>query len=380
VRAARAGVVRGMAPWIVGGALGLFGPLASFAPPSSGDSLAPLPAAASSCGGCAQARPVTPRGELTGQEKSVIALFEAAAPSVAYIYTETLQRSGFFTLDVARGAGSGVVWDAAGHVVTNFHVVRGASRVFVALDEGKPIPAKVVGVAEDYDLAVVQLAEVPKTLRAIPLGSSAELRIGQTVYAIGNPFGLSRTLTTGIVSALDRQMPTSQQREIAGVIQTDAAINPGNSGGPLLDSAGRLVGVNTAILSESGSSAGVGLAIPVDLVNRIVPALIEKGRAPRPGIGIVVADQSVAARLGIAGVIVLGVAAKTPAAEASIVSWDPRTGRVGDVIVAVNGKRTPSLGSFAAEIDRAGIGATVELTIVRGEDERKVKVRVVDLS
>ncbi len=325
-------------------------------------------------------RVVTARGSLADQEKSVIELFENAAPSVAYINTETLQRRGVFGVNVAQGAGSGFVWDLAGHVVTNFHVVEGANRINVQLDIGNPIRATLVGAAPEYDLAVVRLTDVPAQLRPIPIGSSAELKIGQSVFAIGNPFGLSRTLTTGIVSALDRHLPTSEVREISGVIQTDAAINPGNSGGPLLDSAGRLIGVNTAILSESGSSAGVGFSIPVDLVNRIVPELIKRGKAPRPGIGIMAADQSVTARAGIIGVVILGVAPNSPAAQSGITPYDPRTGALGDIVVAVNGQAITNVTGFVSAMDRVGIGNEIELTLRRGQTERKVKVRIVDVS
>ncbi len=325
-------------------------------------------------------RVVTPRGMLADQEKSVIELFENAAPSVAYIFTETLQRKGMSGVNVAQGAGSGFVWDKAGHVVTNFHVVEGANRINVQLDVGKPIRATLVGAAPEYDLAVVRITDLPPELRPIPVGSSTELKIGQSVFAIGNPFGLSRTLTTGIVSALDRHLPTSEVREISGVIQTDAAINPGNSGGPLLDSAGRLIGVNTAIASESGSSSGVGFAIPVDLVNRIVPELIKRGKAPRPGIGIMAADQSMTARAGIVGVVILGVVPNSPAAQGGIMAFDLRTGEVGDIVVAVNGQMVGNVTAFVSALDRAGIGNEVDLTIRRGDEERKAKVRIVDVS
>jgi 2-alkenal reductase len=328
----------------------------------------------------AEPRTVTPRGSLADQEKSVVELFENAAPSVAYIFTETLQRKGMVGVDVAQGAGSGFVWDQAGHVVTNNHVVQGANRINVQLDVGKPIRATLVGAAPEYDLAVVRLTDVPPNIRPIPVGSSKDLKIGQSVFAIGNPFGLSRTLTTGIVSALDRNLPTSEVREISGVIQTDAAINPGNSGGPLLDSAGRLIGVNTAILSESGASAGVGFSIPVDLVNRIVPELIKRGKAPRPGIGILVADQALTARAGIMGVVILGVGQGSPAAEAGLVPFDVRSGAVGDIIVAVDGQPVANVTAFVSALDRAGIGKEAELTVRRGEAERKVKVKVVDVS
>jgi len=324
-------------------------------------------------------RAVTPRAPLTGNESNLVQLFENAAPSVAYIYIERQQRTSFFTIGTAKGAGSGFVWDTAGHVVTNYHVVEDASSVQVQLDSGKPIPARVIGIAPEYDLAVVQLREVPRDLRPIPLGSSRDLKIGQSVYAIGNPFGLSRTLTTGIVSALDRSLPTSTYAEIKGVIQTDAAINPGNSGGPLLDSAGRLIGVNSAIRSESGNSAGVGFAIPADMVNRIVPKLIATGRAPRPGIGIVPVDPMLVARAGISGVVIQDFMRNTPAEQAGFKLLDRRTGDIGDIIVAVNGRRIDTLATFVAELDRVGIGNTAELTVTRDDIERRVKVKIVDV-
>ena len=329
--------------------------------------------------GAPEPRAVAPRGPLQAQEQALANLFDSTAPSVAYITTEVLERTGFFTAQVAQGAGSGFVWDAEGHVVTNFHVLAGARSVSVSLDAGKPIAAKVVGYSEDYDLAVVKLASVPRHLKPIPLGTSRELRIGQTVYAIGNPFGLTRTLTKGIVSALDRHLPTSEYREIAGAIQTDAAINPGNSGGPLLDSAGRLIGVNSAIRSASGSSSGVGFAIPVDLVNRIVPQLIARGKAQLPGIGIRAVDPVLAARAGITGVVVAEVIRGSPAAEAGLVPVNRKTGAVGDVIVAVNGRPVEQMGTFAAELDRAGIDSRAELTVIRDSKERKVRVKVVDV-
>jgi 2-alkenal reductase len=324
-------------------------------------------------------RAVTPRGPLLPAEQAVVELFQNAAPSVAYITTEILQPTGFFTSTVAKGAGSGFVWDADGHVVTNNHVVEGARSVYVQLDAGEPIEARIVGTSPDYDLAVVQLNRPPRNLRPIPLGTSRELRIGQSVFAIGNPFGLQRTLTRGIVSALDRELPTTEYREVAGVIQTDAAINPGNSGGPLLDSAGRLIGVNTAIRSESGSSAGIGFAIPADLVNRVVPSLISRGRAPLPGIGINPVRPDLVERLGIAGVVIAEVVRGTPAAKAGLKPVDTKTNSLGDIIVAVNGKRVETLSTFVVELDRAGIGSTVDLTVVRDDRKRHVKVQVMDL-
>lgn len=329
----------------------------------------------------AEPRAVTPRGPLADDERRLVAVFESAAPSVAYITTEIVRARGLFRAEVAQGAGSGFVWDTAGHIVTNHHVVavQGAQRLQVQLDGGDPIEAEPVGVAPEYDLAVIKLKRVPKDLRPIPIGTSRDLRIGQSVLAIGNPFGLRRTLTHGIVSALDRELPTTDYREVAGVIQIDAPINPGNSGGPLLDSAGRLIGVNTAIRSESGSSAGVGFAIPVDLVNRIVPALIARGRAPLPGIGIAPVPPDLVQRAGLSGVVIYSVSRGSPAANAGLQPLNERTGDLGDVIVAVNDRRVETLSSFVAELDRAGVDSTVQLTVVRDGKERRVAVKVVDL-
>jgi 2-alkenal reductase len=327
----------------------------------------------------AGSRNISPRGALPPVEQQVVDLFESAAPSVAYITSEVLQATGFFRAEVAQSAGSGFVWDARGHVVTNNHVVENARRLVVQLDVGQPIEATLVGRAPEYDLAVVRLTRVPRDIKPIPLGTSRDLKIGQTVFAIGNPFGLSRTLTRGLVSALDRELPTTDYREVSGVIQTDAAINPGNSGGPLIDSAGRLIGVNTAIRSASGSSSGVGFAIPVDLVNRVVPALIARGRAPLPGIGINPVRPDLVARAGISGVVVGEVLRGSPAAEAGLVPLDRNSGQLGDIIVAVNGRRVESLSSFVSELDRVGIDNSAELTVLRGERERKLRVKVVDL-
>lgn len=328
-------------------------------------------------------RAVTPRGALLEAERAMIGLFDATAPSVAYITTESEYRYGWFgeQVGVAQGAGSGFVWDNQGHIVTNNHVVANASRVFVQLETGKePVSARLVGRAPEYDLAVVKLETIPGGIRPIPLGTSRDLRVGQSVIAIGNPFGLNRTLTTGIVSALDRYLPTQDFAEIAGVIQTDAAINPGNSGGPLLDSAGRLIGVNTAIRSASGSSAGVGFAIPVDIVNRIVPQLIARGIASRPGIGIEPVDPGIVARWGIKGVVVASVRRGTPAGDAGLKGITRRGNSVdiGDVIVSVNGKSIDTFSTYFAELDRVGIGNTADLTVNNDGKTRSVKVRVID--
>ena len=317
-------------------------------------------------------RAVTPRGDLAAFEQSTVRLFEEASPSVVYIFTHGGGGG--------AGAGSGLVWDRAGHVVTNFHVVRDANDVSVRLDDGEAVRASVIGTAPDYDLAVVRLRETRGRVRPIPVGSSGDLKVGQAVFAIGNPFGLSRTLTTGVISALNRRLPTANDREVRGVIQTDAAINPGNSGGPLLDSAGRLIGVNTAILSDTGVSSGIGFAVPVDIVNRIVPRLIRDGAVPRPGIGIVVMGEETAARLGVAGLVVSRVLPGSEAAKAGLRAADLERRTLGDIIVRVNGVSVRSVSEFAAELSEAGIGAQVELTVVNQGQQRSVWVTVMDIS
>ena len=322
---------------------------------------------------------VIPQGQISDWEKNAAGVFRVAGPSVAYITTESRRYNPFLGVGIARGAGSGFIWDTSGHVVTNYHVIEGAGTVFVQLDVGEPIPARVVGAAPQYDIAVVRLTESPRAVRPLPLGESKSLVVGQAAYAIGNPFGLQRTLTSGIVSALERRLPTANGREVRGVIQTDAAINPGNSGGPLMDSSGRLIGVNTAIYSESGGSAGIGFAIPVDLVKRVVPQIIKTGRAPRPGIGIVAADESVAAQIGVRGIVVLGVSEGSPAEQAGIMPFRPGAPEPGDVIVRLNGQPVDTLSDFVAALDEIGVGKEVTLTLRRGGTERDVKVSVVDL-
>ncbi|WP_334120653.1 S1C family serine protease [Limnobacter sp.] len=324
-------------------------------------------------------RVVEARGDLSAGEKSVVELFDVSKGSVAYIFTESVQGQLFFRR-VAEGTGSGFIWDDAGHIVTNAHVVQGANRIRVQLDDAEePLPARLVGIAPSYDLAVIRLVSKPANIRPIPVGTSGDLMVGQSVFAIGNPFGLSKTLTAGIVSALGRTLPVSNGREIPDVIQTDAAINPGNSGGPLLDSAGRLIGVNTAILSQSGTSAGVGFAIPVDLVNEIVPQLIERGTLPRPGIGIAVADEALARRLGIRGIAVMGVEPESPAAKAGLKPFDLSAGVVGDIIIAVDRKPVANVLQLSKALESIGVGGTANLLVMRGDETREVAVLVVDL-
>ncbi|WP_192499339.1 S1C family serine protease [Skermanella pratensis] len=325
-------------------------------------------------------RAVTARGSLAESEESTISLFDATAPSVVYIFTDRAETTGDPGGRGSRGAGSGFIWDAAGHVVTNHHVVEGATRVAVRLDSGEAVPARVIGIAPNSDLAVLRLSENRAALRPIPIGTSDDLKVGQSVYAIGNPFGLTRSLSTGVISALERRLPAGSGREIAGVIQTDAAINPGNSGGPLLDSAGRLIGVNTAILSGSGSFAGIGFAVPADTVNRIVPKLIQDGRVPTPGIGIRVAPEQVGAQLGVTGVVIAEVILGSAADRAGLRGFDPSGRRAGDVITHADGHPVATLAELATQLEQTGVGHPVTLTIWREGRTFTVDVTVIDIS
>ncbi len=238
------------------------------------------------------------RGDLGVDEQSTIQLFNAASPSIIHITTHSLER-GLFSMnatEIPQGGGSGFVWDDRGHIVTNFHVIEDAETVHVALADQSTWKAKLVGIAPAEDLAVLKIDAVGSKLTPLPIGKSNDLQVGQKAFAIGNPFGLDQTLTMGLVSAVGREIKSQTLRPIKNVIQTDAAINPGNSGGPLLDSSGRLIGVNTAILSPSGSHAGIGFAIPVDTVNWVVPELIAHGRIVRPRLAITVAPESLSQR------------------------------------------------------------------------------------
>ena len=327
-----------------------------------------------------QPRSIEPRGELANFEKATIEIFNRTAPSVAYIFTENAVRGFFGTSEIRQGAGSGFLWDGQGHIVTNFHVVQGAQRIQVRLDTGEAIEATYVGGSEDYDLAVIRLRNMPAHIQPIPVGTSSDLQVGQSVFAIGNPFGLSRSLTTGVISALDRRLPTASGREVVGVIQTDAAINPGNSGGPLIDSAGRLIGVNTAIISGSGNSAGIGFAVPADVVNQVVPQLISKGKVPRPGIGIVVLGEEIAASLGVEGVVIDRIMPGSSADQAGLQGIDYRNRLLGDIILSVDGQNVNNLVEFVRLMQRYDVGQEVRLTVRRGDQVRDVQVRIMDIS
>ena len=327
----------------------------------------------------AMPRPVVHRGDLLLDEKSTIAIFRQASPSVVNITAIGVQRD-LFTLNlyqIPQGSGSGFVWDRNGDIITNFHVIQEADAAQVTLGDQSTWKARVVGVAPDKDLAVLRIDAPADRLRPIPLGTSKDLQVGQNVYAIGNPFGLDQTLTTGVISALGREIESVTRRPIQGVIQTDAAINPGNSGGPLLDSAGRLIGVNAAIYSPSGASAGIGFAIPVDTVNRIVPELIRNGKITRPGMGVQIAEEQIAERLGVTGVLVVDVVPGSSAAKAGIrPTRRESSGRVrlGDVIVAIDGKKVESPNDLFLVLENYKIGDAVNVSLLR--DGKTVQTKV----
>ena len=324
-------------------------------------------------------RPITPRGALNTEERATIALFRQASPSVVYITTLARQRD-FFSLNIAeipQGSGSGFIWDQEGHIITNFHVIQEASRAKVTLADHSVWDAQLVGVAPDHDLAVLYIRAPKHQLRPLAIGTSADLEVGQSVFAIGNPFGLDQTLTTGIISALGREIQATTGRTIAGVIQTDAAINPGNSGGPLLDSAGRLIGVNMAILSPSGSYSGIGFAVPVDTVNRIVPQLIRQGEITRAGLGVRIGDDRVSRRLNLPGVLIIEVDKGSAAEAAGLRSTqvDARgVVKLGDVIIAIDGERIETSNDLFNAMGKRAVGEVVKVTVLRGETRLSMAV------
>lgn len=325
------------------------------------------------------ARAVTERGPLSDAERVNIEVFERVSPSVVQVAAQIAANPLTEESEGGAATGTGFVWDGDGHVVTNNHVVQNATMVAVRLASGEAARADVVGTAPNYDLAVLRIKNSRDLPSPLAIGSSGDLKVGQFAFAIGNPFGLDQSMSSGIISALKRRLPTSSGREISNVIQTDAAINPGNSGGPLLDSAGRLIGVTTAILSPSGSNAGIGFAIPVDIVNRVVPELIRDGRVATPGIGIVAASEAVATRLGTEGVVVVRTVSGSPAERAGIRGIDS-SGSPGDVITAVEGKPVHRLSDLTDQIEQVGVGKTVRLSVTRDAVPRDVNVAIVDIS
>ncbi len=322
-------------------------------------------------------RPVAPRSELDSDERKTISLFRQCSPSAVYINAsvKAFNRLTMDPVDIPSGTGSGFVWDQEGHIVTNFHVVQEGQKYQVILADQSSLPAKLVGVEPDKDLAVLKVDAPEKLLNPVKVGTSHDLEVGQNVYAIGNPFGFDQTLTTGVISGLEREIRSKNGRRILGVIQTDAAINPGNSGGPLLDSSGRLIGVNTAIFSPSGAYAGIGFAIPVDIVNRIVPQIIKYGRViDKPRLGIELGpDRN---RILDGGVLVLKVLDGSAAADAGIqptrVNADDEI-VLGDVIVGIDRERITSSKELFDYLDTKEAGDAIRIHVIRGLATKKEK-------
>jgi S1-C subfamily serine protease len=330
----------------------------------------------------AHARTVTPRGDLNAEERALIDMFERSKRSVVYISTSERVRD-FWTRNIRsipKGTGSGFFWDEQGDIVTNYHVIAGASEARVRLNDGRDYAASLAGASPFHDIAVLRIRVPSNRPPPLALGTSHDLRVGQSVYAIGNPFGLDWTLTRGIVSALDRALDNDDGTTIEHLIQTDAAINPGNSGGPLLDSAGRLVGMNTAIYSPSGASAGIGFAVPIDTINRVASALIATGKYAPPTLGVETdadLNELLSDRLNVQGVFVLRVRRGGPAAAAGLrAARIERGGNVivpGDVIVEIGGKPIDTPARLQARLDDFNPGDKVRLGILRGEKRLSVE-------
>jgi S1-C subfamily serine protease len=328
-----------------------------------------------------EVRAVTPRGDLAADEQNTIDIFRNAAPSVVYIDSIALRR-GFFSLnavEIPQGTGSGFVWDTYGRVVTNYHVISNANRIQVGMADQSVHKAVLIGADPDKDIAVLQVDAPAHLLRPIAIGESGPLLVGQKVFAIGNPFGLDQTITSGIISALEREINAITGHTIRGVIQTDAAINPGNSGGPLLDSAGRLIGMNTAIFSPSGAYAGIGFAVPVAEINRVVPELIAHGRIIKPGLGVSLVDERVARRLGIEGVIILDIENGSPAEQVGLRPTVQAGGEIslGDIIVGLDSYEIGSYDDLRTALQRYQVGDEVALRFIRDGETMQVRLRLI---
>lgn len=323
-------------------------------------------------------RPVMPApAELGPDERATMAVFERATKSVVFIANTAIQRDiwSFNVMEVPQGSGSGFVWNKQGHIVTNFHVIYGADAIKVTLADRSEHQAKLVGADPDHDLAVLQIQAPDGALEPLAVGASHDLRVGQKVLAIGNPFGLDHTLTTGVVSALGRTIKSMSNRTIEGVVQTDAAINPGNSGGPLLDSSGRLIGVNTQIVSPSGAYAGIGFAVPVDTVNRIVPELIKHGKLIRPGLGVSLVPDAMAKRWGIKGLIIGKVSRGGSADRAGLRgARETATGHIelGDILVAVDGKSVETIDDLMDIMEQRKVGDRVTVDVLRNNKRQPI--------
>ena len=315
----------------------------------------------------------------TDQEAATINLFERAAPSVVFINTSNMRRDYWSrnVSEIPRGSGSGFVWDKKGHIITNYHVIQGADKATVTFADQTTYPATLVGAAPEKDLAVLLIDIDKSKLQPIPVGDSDHLRVGQSVFAIGNPFGLDQTLTTGIISALGREIESVGKVPIRDVIQTDAAINPGNSGGPLLDSQGKLIGVNTAIFSPSGAYAGVGFSIPSHVVDWAVPDLIKYGKINRPTLGVEFASAQVMRRMGMEGILILEVLEGGPAEKSGLQpTRRKRNGSIvlGDVVTSINGEKVTNRGELILILEKYKSGDRVTLSITRDYKPEEVEL------
>ncbi len=322
---------------------------------------------------------IAPVTRVFDTEAATIELFEKAVPSVCFITTLNV-RQDYWSRNVEEipsGTGSGFIWDKEGHIITNFHVIQGGDRATVTLADRKTYDAEIVGVAPDKDLAVLKIKASGAILNPLPVGTSHDLKVGQYAFAIGNPFGLDQTLTTGVISALGREIKSVNGRAIRDVIQTDAAINPGNSGGPLLDSSGRLIGVNTQIYSPSGASAGIGFSIPVDEVNWVVPDLIKYGEVRRPVLGVSLLPAYYAKGMSEGGLIIAEVVRGGPAAKSGLkaISQD-RAGRwvPGDIIKSINGVKVEDYNDLVLALEKYQPGQKVKLTVERDGSQRTVEI------
>lgn len=316
---------------------------------------------------------IAPVTQIFDTEKAIISLFEQAAPSVCFITTKVLQTNYYNrnVEEIPQGQGSGFIWDKEGHIITNAHVVVNG-KAYVTLADRSTWEAELVGIEKSKDLAVLKIKAPASALKPIPLGLSRELKVGQTVLAIGNPFGLDQTLTTGVISALGREIKSLTDTPIRDVIQTDAAINPGNSGGPLLDSGGRLIGVNTQIFSPSGSSSGIGFSIPVDEVNWVVPELIKYGYVKRPTIGVALMNQYQAQQVGLKGAVVGQVVSNGPADKAGLRGFSRSSNgnfELGDVITGLGDDVVNSFDDLILALEKYKVGDKVNLAFIR--DKKK---------
>ncbi|MGQ3892301.1 S1C family serine protease [Legionella sp. CNM-4043-24] len=327
--------------------------------------------------------------DLLPNERNTVELFKKFSPKVVYVHRmSTVLKRPFSRVQVPSGAGSGIIWDDKGHIVTNFHVINGAEALSVSIGE-VTFPARVVGVEPRKDIAVLAVSSpralaMLKSFKPFELIHSTDLMVGQQALAIGNPFGLDHSLTVGVISALGRQVPGAGGVTIREMIQTDASINPGNSGGPLLDSKGRLIGMNTAIFSNTGSSAGIGFAVPADDLEHIVPQLINKGRVVLSGIGVQRVEPRLAARFGVTkGIMVADVIPNSPAAKAGLQgTWRDSYGRLhlGDVITAINGKPTNNYDVFYHLLAKVKVGEKIEATVLRQGKTFHIPMRTIDIS